>query len=54
MFVGRKFINEIFIGSIKETEERLQFCKEKKLTSTIQIVNINAALERLEKNDVRF
>ena len=42
---------------MKETEELLEFCKEKNLSSTIEIVKIdyiNKALERLEKNDVRY
>ena len=54
---GRKTITGSFIGSIKETEEVLEFCKEKGLTSTIEVVKmdyINTAFERLEKNDVRY
>ncbi|KAE8708453.1 putative cinnamyl alcohol dehydrogenase [Hibiscus syriacus] len=46
-----------FIGSMKETEEMLEFCKEKDLRSTIEVVKmdyINTAMERLEKNDVRY
>ena len=42
---------------MKETEEMLEFCKERNLTSTIEVVKmdyVNAALERLEKNDVRY
>ncbi|XP_062090298.1 cinnamyl alcohol dehydrogenase 1 [Humulus lupulus] len=57
VMLGRKAITGSFIGSIKETEEMLQFCKEKNLTSTIETVKIdyiNTALERLEKNDVRY
>ena len=54
---GRKTITGSFIGSMKETEDMLAFCKEKDLTSTIEVVNmdyINTAFERLEKNDVRY
>lgn len=54
---GRKAITGSFIGSIKETEEMLEFCKEKGLTSMIEMVKmdyVNTALERLEKNDVRY
>ncbi|KAL0422582.1 UNVERIFIED_CONTAM: Cinnamyl alcohol dehydrogenase 1 [Sesamum latifolium] len=54
---GKKSITGSFIGSMKETEEMLEFCKEKGLTSTIEIVKmdyINTAFERLEKNDVRY
>lgn len=42
---------------MKETEEMLDFCKEKGVTSQIEIVKmdyINTAMERLEKNDVRY
>ncbi|KAG5526399.1 hypothetical protein RHGRI_032623 [Rhododendron griersonianum] len=46
-----------FVGSMKETEEMLDFCKEKNLSSMIEMVSmdyINTAFERLEKNDVRY
>lgn len=54
---GRKSITGSFVGSMKETEEMLKFWKEKGLTSMIEVVTIdyiNKALERLEKNDVRY
>ncbi|KAK4437925.1 Cinnamyl alcohol dehydrogenase 1 [Sesamum alatum] len=57
VMLGRKSITGSFIGSMKETEEMLEFCKEKGLSSTIEIVKmdyINTAFERLEKNDVRY
>jgi cinnamyl-alcohol dehydrogenase len=57
VMLGRKSITGSFIGSIRETEEMLQFCKDKDLTSTIEIVKmdyINTAFKRLEKNDVRY
>lgn len=40
-----------------ETQEVLDFFKEKELTSIIEVIKldyINDALERLEKNDVRY
>jgi D-arabinose 1-dehydrogenase-like Zn-dependent alcohol dehydrogenase len=55
--IGRKTITGSFVGSIKETEEMLEFCKEKGLCSMIEVVKmdyVNKALERLEKNDVRY
>ncbi|KAL1328746.1 cinnamyl alcohol dehydrogenase 1 isoform X2 [Arachis hypogaea] len=55
--LGRKSITGSFIGSMKETEEMLQFWKEKGLSSMIEIVNmdyINTAVERPEKNDVKY
>jgi cinnamyl-alcohol dehydrogenase len=57
VMLGRKVITGSFVGSMKETEEMLDFCKEKDLTSMIEVVNmdyINTAFERLEKNDVRY
>lgn len=54
---GRRSITGSFIGSMKETEEMLEFWKEKGLSSMIEMVNmdyINKAFERLEKNDVRY
>ncbi|KAL8097222.1 putative cinnamyl alcohol dehydrogenase 1 [Apium graveolens] len=57
VMLGRKAITGSFIGSIKETEEMLDFCNEKGITSTIEVVKmdyINKAFERLEKNDVRY
>jgi cinnamyl-alcohol dehydrogenase len=42
---------------MKETEEMLELCMEKGLTSMIEVIKmdyINMAFERLEKNDVRY
>ncbi|GKF92254.1 hypothetical protein Tco_0278973, partial [Tanacetum coccineum] len=55
--LGRKTITGTFIGSMKETEEALEFCKEKEVKSAIEIVKmdyVNTAVERLSKNDVRY
>ncbi|KAM7482463.1 hypothetical protein LguiB_007046 [Lonicera macranthoides] len=57
VMLARKSITGSFIGSMKETEEMLAFCKEKGVTSMIEVVKmdyINTAFERLEKNDVRY
>ena len=57
VMLRRKTITGSFVGSMKETEEMLEFCKEKGLTSMIEVVKmdyINTAFERLEKNDVRY
>jgi cinnamyl-alcohol dehydrogenase len=57
VMLGRKTITGSFIGSMKETKEMLEFCKEKGLTSMIEVVKmdyINKGFERLEKNDVRY
>ncbi|XP_052210982.1 cinnamyl alcohol dehydrogenase 1-like [Diospyros lotus] len=57
VMLGRKTITGSFVGSMKETQEVLEFCKDKGVSSTIEVVKmdyINTAFERLEKNDVRY
>nr|AEE69007.1 cinnamyl alcohol dehydrogenase 1 [Camellia sinensis] len=57
VILGRKTVTGSFIGSMTETEEMLEFCRAKELTSMIEVVKmdyINTAFERLEKNDVRY
>ncbi|KAI3769947.1 hypothetical protein L6452_01062 [Arctium lappa] len=57
LMLGRKMITGTFIGSMKETQEMLEFCKEKGVRSTIEVVKmdyVNTAMERLAKNDVRY
>lgn len=57
MLTGRKSITGTFIGSMEETQEVLELCKEKGIASTIEVVTmdyVNQAVERLERNDVRY
>ena len=57
LLLGRKTITGSFIGSMDETQEVLEFCEKKGLTSMIEMVKmdqVNEALERLERNDVRY
>ncbi|MQM14244.1 hypothetical protein Taro_047174 [Colocasia esculenta] len=57
VILGRKTITGSFIGSMEETQEMLDFCEEKGVTSMIEMVKmdyVNKALERLENNDVRY
>lgn len=45
------------MGSIKETQELLELWAEKGLRSMIEVVKVdylNQAMERLERNDVRY
>jgi uncharacterized zinc-type alcohol dehydrogenase-like protein len=45
------------IGSIKETQEMLDFCGEHNIASEIEKINIqqvNEAYERVLKSDVRY
>ncbi|HXV31677.1 MAG TPA: NAD(P)-dependent alcohol dehydrogenase [Sinorhizobium sp.] len=54
---GRRSISGSMIGSIKETQEMLDFCGEHDLVSeieTIEIGQINAAYERVVRSDVRY
>ncbi|KAI4318415.1 hypothetical protein MLD38_032120 [Melastoma candidum] len=57
VMMGRKSIMGTFIGSTKETEEMLCFCKDKGLTSQIEAVKmdyINEAFQRVMRKDVRY
>ncbi|XP_010932224.1 probable cinnamyl alcohol dehydrogenase 1 [Elaeis guineensis] len=57
IMLGRKSIIGTFVGSMEEAQEMLEFCKEKGLTSMIEMVEmdyVNQAMERLERNDVRY
>ncbi len=54
---ARRSISGSMIGSIKETQEMLDFCGEHDIVSeieTIRIQEINAAYERVVKSDVRY
>lgn len=45
------------IGGVKETQEMLDFCAKHNITCEIEKISadyINTAMERLEKNDVRY
>ncbi|KAJ4757141.1 Cinnamyl alcohol dehydrogenase [Rhynchospora pubera] len=57
VMLERKALTGSFIGSMTETQEVLEFCAKKGLTSTIEMVKmdyVNQAIERLERNDVRY
>ena len=54
---GRKSISGSTIGSIKETQEMLDFCGEHDIVSEIEkigIQDVNEAYERVLKSDVRY
>lgn len=54
---GRKSVAGSSIGGIQETQEMLDFCSENNIVSDIEMINIkdiNAAYERMEKGDVRY
>jgi uncharacterized zinc-type alcohol dehydrogenase-like protein len=54
---GRRTLAGSMIGSIKETQEMLDFCGEHNITSDIELIDIqaiNEAFERVVKSDVRY
>ena len=54
---GRKSFSGSNIGGICETQEVLDFCASHDITADIELININQvnnALERLEKGDVKY
>ncbi|KFF04125.1 NAD(P)-dependent alcohol dehydrogenase [Flavobacterium reichenbachii] len=55
--MGRKSFSGSNIGGIAETQEMLDFCFEHNITAESEIINIqdvNAAFERLERGDVKY
>ena len=53
----RRSISGSAIGSIKETQEMLDFCAEHNIVSDVEIIpmqKINEAYDRLKKSDVRY
>jgi uncharacterized zinc-type alcohol dehydrogenase-like protein len=54
---GRRSIAGSMIGSIKETQEMLDFCGEHNIVSEIELIRmdqVNEAYERVIKSDVRY
>ncbi len=54
---GRKRLTGSLIGGIKETQEMLDFCAQKKVFSDIELISadkINEAYERTIKGDVKY
>ena len=54
---GRKSFSGSNIGGIAETQEVIDFCAKYQITAQIELISIdqiNAALKRLEKNDVKY
>ncbi|RWR78053.1 cinnamyl alcohol dehydrogenase 1 [Cinnamomum micranthum f. kanehirae] len=57
VILGRKTIAGSYIGSMEETQQLLEFWAEKGLTSMTEVVKmdyVNTAMERMERNDVRY
>jgi alcohol dehydrogenase (NADP+) len=57
LLMGRHSVAGSGIGGIRETQEMLDFCAERGITSDIEMIKIqqiNEAYERLAKSDVRY
>jgi cinnamyl-alcohol dehydrogenase len=57
LLMRRILVGGSLIGGIKETQEMLDFCAEKNITSDVEVIPmsyVNEAMERLVKADVRY
>jgi alcohol dehydrogenase (NADP+) len=57
LIMGRRQLAGSAIGGIRETQEMLDFCAEKRITADIELIRIqqiNEAYERLLKGDVKY
>lgn len=57
IIMGRKNFSGSNIGGIAETQEMLDFCYRHNIVADIELIKpeyVNKALERLEKNDVKY
>ena len=57
LLFGRKSLSGSLIGGIKETQEMLDFCGEKNITSDVEVIpiqKINEAYDRMLKGDVKY
>ncbi|TKD06579.1 NAD(P)-dependent alcohol dehydrogenase [Polyangium fumosum] len=57
LVMGRKTLAGSLIGGIKETQEMLDYCGEKGITSDVEVIpmqQVNEAYDRTVKGDVRY
>lgn len=57
LVMGRKLVGGSDIGGTEETQEMLDFCGKHNITADIELIKmeeINTAMERLAKSDVRY
>ena len=57
LITNRRSITGSMIGSMKETQEMLDFCAEKNIISDVEVIPIqyiNEAWDRMEKQDVKY
>jgi uncharacterized zinc-type alcohol dehydrogenase-like protein len=57
LIMGRRSLAGSAIGGIRETQEMLDFCADRGITSDVEVIpvqQVNAAYERLVKGDVKY
>ncbi|KAB2617585.1 8-hydroxygeraniol dehydrogenase-like [Pyrus ussuriensis x Pyrus communis] len=57
LIMGRKSVAGSGIGGMKETQEMIDFAAKHNITAEVEVISmdyVNAAMERLAKNDVRY
>jgi uncharacterized zinc-type alcohol dehydrogenase-like protein len=57
LLFGRRRLAGSIIGSIRETQEMLDFCAEHGITADVEVIpmqKINEAFDRLAKGDVKY
>jgi uncharacterized zinc-type alcohol dehydrogenase-like protein len=57
VIVGNKAVAGSGVGGLQQTQEMLDFCAEKNITSDIELIDIkdiHKAYDRMEKGDVRY
>jgi len=57
LIMNRRQLAGSLIGGIRETQEMLDYCADKNITSDVEVIpikDINTAYERMVKGDVRY
>ncbi|MEM8610935.1 MAG: NAD(P)-dependent alcohol dehydrogenase [Cyanobacteria bacterium P01_H01_bin.105] len=57
MIFGRRAVAGSLIGGIQETQEMLNFCGEKNITSEVEVIamhDINNAYKRMQQSDIKY
>uniref|UniRef100_A0A6N2M8J7 Uncharacterized protein n=1 Tax=Salix viminalis TaxID=40686 RepID=A0A6N2M8J7_SALVM len=57
LVLGRKLVGGSDVGGMKETQEMLDFCAKHNIAADVEVIQmdqINTAMERLAKSDVRY
>ena len=57
LLIGRKSLSSAGSGGRRHTQDLLEFCGEHNITADVEVLpsrQVNEALERLSRNDVRY